>query len=125
MLKTGLKDKNGRDICIGNTVKLVLEDGEVRELEVCWKTVIRTVKCHLDFDDEYTKVSITGVVFSWNGYDLFPCVDENGVSDASKMEVIDCSPCGRCQNEDGCDNCMRNPENNEEFMNLEDYYYHD
>lgn len=93
MIKTGLKDKNGRDICIGNTVKLVLENEEVREFQVCWKTVTRTVKCHQDFDDEFAKVNITGVVFSWNGYDLFPCIDEKGISDVSKMEVIDCSPC--------------------------------
>ena len=123
-MKTGLKDKNGRDICFGNTVRLVLEDGEIRDFEVCLKTITRTVKCHKSFDDDYAKVNITGVVFSWNEYDLFPCVDENGVSEVSKMEVIDCSPCGRCQNEDGCDRCIRNPENFEEFEDLQDNYYH-
>ena len=125
MFETGLNDKNGKHICIGNTVRLVLEDGEVREFEVCWKTVTRTVKSHPDFDDEYAKVNITGVVFSWNSYDLFPCVDKNGISDTSKMEVIDCSPCGRCQNEDGCDGCIRNPNNDDFFYALNDNYYHD
>lgn len=87
-MNTGLFDKNGNPIKIGDKTKLVLDNGEVREFDVCFKTVTRTVKCHPDFDDEYSKVAITGVVFCWNGYDLFPCVDENGVMDTSKMEVI-------------------------------------
>lgn len=87
-METNLYDKNGRMICIGDQVRLELDSGEVRIFDVCFKTVTRTVKCHPDFDDEYAKVNITGVVFCWNGYDLFPCVDENGVSDVSKMEVI-------------------------------------
>nr|DAI95306.1 MAG TPA: YopX protein [Bacteriophage sp.] len=85
---TGLFDKNGKSIHTGDKTRLVLEDGEVREFDVCLKTVERTVKCHPDFDDEYSKVAITGIVFCWNGYDLFPCIDENGVSDVLKMEVI-------------------------------------
>lgn len=87
-MKTGLFDKNGREIWVGDTTRLILDDGEVREFKVEFKTVKRTVKCHKDFDDEYSEVYITGVVFCWNGYDLFPCVDINGESDASKMEVL-------------------------------------
>jgi len=87
-LDIGLFDKNKTPIKIGDRTRLVLDDGEVREFDVCLKTVNRVVKCHPDFDDEYSKVAITGIVFCWNGYDLFPCVDENGISDASKMEVI-------------------------------------
>lgn len=86
---TGLKDSNGTPIKFGDRTRLLLEDGEVREFDVCFKTVQRTVKCHPDFLDEYSKVNITGVVFCWEGYDLFPCVDENGISDVSKMEVIE------------------------------------
>lgn len=85
---TGLFDKNSTPIRIGDKTRLVLDDGDVREFDVCFKTVTRTVKCHPDFDDEYSKVAITGVVFCWNGYDLFPCVDECGIMDTSKMEVI-------------------------------------
>lgn len=85
---TGLVDKNGTPINIGDRTRLILDNGEVREFEVCFKTVIRKVKNHPTFDDEYSKVAITGVVFCWNGYDLFPCVDENGIADTSKMEVI-------------------------------------
>lgn len=86
---TGLKDKNGTPIEIGDRTRLVLPDGEVREFDVRFKTVTRTVKCHPDFDDEFAKVNISGIVFCWNGYDLFPCVDENGVSDVEKMEVLE------------------------------------
>jgi hypothetical protein len=87
-MKTGLFDKNGTEIKIGDRTKLILDDGEVREFDVQFKTVRRTVKSHPDFDDEYALVNITGIVFCWEGYDLFPCVDENGVSDVSKMEII-------------------------------------
>lgn len=87
-METGLFDKNGTQIKVGDRTRLVLDDGEVREFDVCFKTVVRTVKCHPDFYDEYSKVAITGIVFCWQGYDLFPCVDENGISDVSKMEVI-------------------------------------
>ncbi len=87
-METGLFDKNGKPISVGDKTSLVLDNGEVREFDVCVKTVNRVVKCHPDFDDKYAKVAITGVVFCWNGYDLFPCVDENGISDVSKMEVI-------------------------------------
>lgn len=87
-METGLFDKNGTQIKVGDRTRLVLDDGEVREFDVCFKTVVRTVKCHPDFDDEYSKVEITGIVFCWQGYDLFPCVYKNGISDVSKMEVI-------------------------------------
>lgn len=88
MSDTGLRDKNGTIIRIGDTTRLTLDDGEVREFHVEYKTVERIVKSHPDFDEEFATVNITGVVFCWNGYDLFPCVDENGVSDVSKMEVL-------------------------------------
>ncbi len=87
-MKTGLFDKNGVVINVGDKTRLVLDDGEIREFDVCLKTVKRTVKSHPDFDDKYAKVAITGIVFCWNGYDLFPCIDKNGISDVSKMEVI-------------------------------------
>lgn len=83
-----LIDKNGRLIKNGDRVRLVLDSGEVREFDVVYKTVVRTVKSHPDFDDKYAKVAITGMTFCWNGYDLFPCIDENGTSDVSRMEVL-------------------------------------
>lgn len=86
---TGLFDKNGTPINIGDRTRLVLDDGEVREFDVCFKTVNRTtVKTLRGFSPETVDVSITGVFFCWKGNDLLPCVDKNGVSDVSKMEVI-------------------------------------
>ncbi len=40
------------------------------------------------FYPESVDVSITGIFFCWNGNDLLPCVDADGVSDTEKMEVI-------------------------------------
>lgn len=87
-METGLFDKNGTPIKIGDKTRLVLEDGEVREFDVCFKTTKRTVVTYDEFEEEYADVEITGVVFCWDGYDLFPCVGKNGVSDITKMEVI-------------------------------------
>lgn len=87
-MNTGLFDKNGQEIKIGDKTRLVLDNGEVRKFNVCFKTVTRTVKNHPAFVDGYSKVAITGIVFEWNDYNLFPCVDENGISDVSKMEII-------------------------------------
>lgn len=87
-METGLFDKNGTQIKVGDRTRLVLDNGEVREFDVCFKTVVRIVKCHSDFEDEYSKVAITGIVFCWQGYDLFPCIDKDGDSDITKMEVI-------------------------------------
>jgi hypothetical protein len=87
-MRTGLFDRNGREIRVGDMTRLILDDGEIRDFTVEFKTVKRTVKCHPDFNDEYAVVNITGIVFCWNGYDLFPCVDDNGISDVSKMEIV-------------------------------------
>ncbi len=88
-MKTGLFDKNGTPIRPGDRTRLVLESGEVREFDVCFKTVKRTtVKTLQGFEPETIDVSITGIFFCWEGNDLLPCVDENGISDVEKMEVI-------------------------------------
>lgn len=94
-MNTGLCDKNGTPINIGDKTRLVLKDGEVREFDVCFKTVQRTtIKALRGFEPESVDVSITRIFFCWNGDDLLPCVDENGVSDVEKMEVIK-RMCGR------------------------------
>lgn len=91
-MDTGLFDKNGTPIYVGDRTRLVLDDGEVREFDVCFKTVERTtVKTLSGFSPRTVDVSITGIFFCWEGNDLLPCVDENGVSDVSKMEVIKCA----------------------------------
>lgn len=68
--------------------ELMLPDGDVRHFEVDIRTVIRDVVSHPDFDAPIEKVAITGVVFLWDGYELFPCVDDIGVIDTSKMSII-------------------------------------
>jgi hypothetical protein len=88
-MQTGLFDKNGNQIKVGDKVRLILDNGEERIFDVCFKTVSRTVKNHPDFVDRYAHVNITGIVFVWNGYDLFPCIDENGVPDNEKMEIVE------------------------------------
>jgi len=88
-MNTGLFDKNEVPINVGDKTRLVLEGGEVREFDVCFKTVQRTtIKTLRGFAPESVDVSITGIFFCWNENDLLPCIDENGVSDVEKMEVI-------------------------------------
>ena len=88
-MDTVLFDKNGTPINVGDRTRMILDDGEVREFDVQFKTVKRTtVKTLPGFEPETAVVSITGIFFCWEGNDLLPCVDENGISDVEKMEVI-------------------------------------
>ena len=88
MKSTGLKDSKGKEICTGHIVKLKLDNGESRKFKVKEKTVIREVINYPDFIDGTSKVAITGIVFCWEGYDLFPCVDEHGIPDNEKMTIV-------------------------------------
>lgn len=100
-MNTGLFDKNGAPIKVGDRTRLILDDGEVREFDVCFKTVQRTtIKTISGFDPESVDVSITGIFFCWKGKDLLPCIDENGISDVEKMEVIKSKErhCCECRN---------------------------
>ena len=78
---TGLFDKNGKPVDIGDRTRLISEDGSIREFEVCFKTLQGTT-------GEGVDVSLTGVFFCEDGQDYLPRVDKNGVSDMEKMEVI-------------------------------------
>lgn len=85
---TGLYDKRGQEIYEDDIVQLTLPNGEVRNFVVDIDTVVREVVSHPDFDAPTSKVAITGVVFKWNNYELFPCVDENGKHDNEDMIVV-------------------------------------
>lgn len=87
MQSTGLLDKNGKGIFVGDIVKLLLDGNETRLFEVSIETVTREVVSHPSFDDATAKVAITGVVFKWEGFELFPCL-ENGTPDNLKMEIV-------------------------------------
>lgn len=84
---TGMTDKNRKKIFENDITKLVLLDGEVRYFKVSIKSVVRDVATHPGFDGFTAKVEITGVVFEWNGFELFPCVDTYGHPDYLEMEV--------------------------------------
>lgn len=86
--ETGLVDRNGNAIKIGDTLRLILDDGSVRCFKVCYKTVKRKIFCNPVFEDETADVYITGIVFCWNGYDLFPKANITGESDLERMEIV-------------------------------------
>lgn len=88
--KKSYRGKRPEDLLIfkGDITELKLPNGEKRRFEVDIRTVIRKVVNHPDFDESTAKVAITGVVFLWNGYELFPCVDEDNKFDTAKMKII-------------------------------------
>ena len=85
---TGLLDADGGIIFVGDRVKLELDSGEVRIFDVVEDTVVRDVRNYPGFANGWSKVAITGIVFKWEGYSLFPCVDKDGLPDNRKMHII-------------------------------------
>lgn len=84
---TGLTDQDDNELYDGDITALEV-DGDTRYFRVAIKTVERELVSHPSFSDETAKIVITGVVFEWNGFDLFPYVDENGVPDNKRMKKV-------------------------------------
>lgn len=85
---TGLYDGQGSEIFEGDIVWLSV-DGDERLFEVCIDTTVRKVQSHPSFADEFAVVAITGVVFKWKGFKLFPCViDDNRTTDVERMKIV-------------------------------------
>lgn len=84
---TGLTDQDDNELHEGDVTSLEV-DGETRYFKVAIKTVVRELVSHPSFSDETAKVAITAVVFEWNGFELFPCVDKNGVPDNKRMKKV-------------------------------------
>lgn len=84
---TGLRDKHQKMIYQKDITELEV-DGEIRRFVVDIVTVEREVMSHHSFDDPTAKVAITGIVFQWKGFELFPCIDGEGARDNEKMTVV-------------------------------------
>lgn len=83
---TGLKDKNGVRIFEGDIVQRNLKN-ESRVFLVEIKTVRRFMRPYSGFAGDSTLVDITGVVFTWGDFHLFPTVS-NGAADNERMQII-------------------------------------
>lgn len=84
----GLRDKHGDVIHVGDRTRLILDDGEIREFEVVFETRKRNINTYEGFDPDSVDVVITGIFFKWEDSYLLPCVDNDGISDVRKMEII-------------------------------------
>ncbi|MDT1946062.1 hypothetical protein CKN99_06005 [Carnobacterium maltaromaticum] len=90
---TGIKGINDVEIYGNDITKLVLPDGEVRYFVVKSGAIERWVHLQEGFRSGFYRIHTIGIYFEWIDsegeiHKLLACVDENGVSDASKMEVV-------------------------------------
>lgn len=86
-------DKNRNEFHELDISKLVLADGEIRYFVAKIGTIERLVQVLEGFEGGIQKVQITGIYFEWTDevgetHQLLPCIDEFGVSDVSKMEIV-------------------------------------
>lgn len=92
--ETGYSDRNGKDIYTGDITTLDV-DGETREFLVERATLDREYNTLPGLEGETVKVRLAGVAaFRWinaegSALQLLPCVDPEGTSDCSRMQIID------------------------------------
>ena len=89
---TGYKDIKGKEIFTGDITELDV-DGELRQFEVVETTVDREYNTQKGFLGDTVKVRLQGAIaFRWvipeGTYYLLPCVDENGVCDTERMNIV-------------------------------------
>ena len=88
-LKTGMFDKNNKEIKVGDKTRLDLEDGTTRVFDVVFDRVVREVSVLDGFEPGVKRMLVCGVFFVWHGNYLLPIVDDTGECDTHKMEIID------------------------------------
>lgn len=94
--ETEYRDRHGKHMYTGDITTLEV-DGELREFEVVEITTTREYNTlpGLESEGGTVKVRLSGVIaFRWvspdgKTYDLLPCVNEAGVADPFRMEIID------------------------------------
>lgn len=89
---TGYNDKKGKEMYTGDITTLVV-DGEKRTFEVVEINTDREYNTLKGFDGKAVKVRLQGVIaFKWvadnETYYLLPCVDDKGVCDTERMEIV-------------------------------------
>ncbi|WP_300207622.1 YopX family protein [Bacteroides sp.] len=89
---TGYKDKKGIEMYTGDITSLEV-DGKKRKFEVVEVNTDREYNTLKGFDGKTVKVRLQGVVaFKWvtgtETYYLLPCVDDKGVCDTERMEIV-------------------------------------
>jgi len=92
--ETEYRDRHGKQMYTGDIATLEVDE-ELREFEVVEITTEREYNTLPGFEGGTVKVRLSGVIaFRWraqdgNTYDLLPCVNEAGVADPFRMEIID------------------------------------
>lgn len=92
--QTEYRDRHGKPMYTGDITTLEV-DGELREFEVVEITTEREYNTLPGFEEKTVRVRLSGVIaFRWRTqegevFDLLPCVNEAGVADSFRMEIID------------------------------------
>jgi len=83
-----LLDIDRNEIYEDDILEYTFPNGDVRKFIVSIETVIREIVTYPNFYPKTCRVAITGVVFKWDGYKMFPCINGDGVCDNEKMKII-------------------------------------